>query len=100
MSTKKASATSSSASNSNDNVIGGKYQLLLQGSQGPRISSGKSAVLDAVRMTTTGKADGGKEAWRNKTGLTLRPMMCLNLGPFMYRETKGEAEQEPRGVEA
>jgi serine/threonine protein kinase len=45
-----ASSSSSPSSSAAGAMLGEKYRLLSTGSQGPRISSGKSAVVDAVAI--------------------------------------------------
>ena len=68
-------STSSTLTTSDANLLANKYRLLNPGSQGPRVSSGKSAVLDAVR--TTGNTN-------NKTP-TLKVKLSKNL-PALSRE--------------
>eukprot|EP00624_Nannochloropsis_granulata_P003459 evm.model.NODE_27517_length_20774_cov_18.322662.8 len=50
-----SSSSSSSSSNAGGAMLGEKYSLLNTGSQGPRISSGKSAVVDAVAVGNSPK---------------------------------------------
>jgi len=45
-----SSSSSSSSSSAAGAMLGEKYRLLSTGSQGPRISSGKSAVVDAIAV--------------------------------------------------
>jgi len=50
-----SSSSSSSSSSAAGAMLGEKYRLLSTGSEGPRISSGKSAVVDAVAVENSKK---------------------------------------------
>jgi len=49
-------SSSSSSSKAGGAILGGKYSLLSTGSQGPRVSSGKSAVVDAIAVNKSPKS--------------------------------------------